>query len=121
MSSNSVLVCDDSQIDRELVSQALIAGGFRVSTVSDGEECLKTVQQKRPDVIVLDVVMPKQNGFQVCRQLKTDPATKDIKVVLLSSKNQASDKFWGQKQGADLYLTKPFSDADLVAGVRSLM
>ena len=121
MAGHNILVVDDSALDRQLASSALQGSGYRVSQVGDGEECLKAVQQKRPDLIVLDVILPKQNGFQICRQLKQDPATKDIPIILLSSKNQPSDKFWGQKQGADLYLTKPFEDADLVKGVASLV
>ncbi len=120
MAGNSVLVVDDSNTDRELVVHALSASGFRVTSVADAEECLKSVQLKQPDVIVLDIILPKQNGYQVCRQLKQDPATKDIKIILLSSKGQVSDKFWGMKQGADLYLTKPFEDDELVKSVRSL-
>ncbi len=121
MAGNSVLVVDDSNTDREMAVHALTASGYRVSSVGDAEECLKSVQAKHPDVIVLDIILPKQNGYQVCRQLKQDPATKDIKIILLSSKNQVSDKFWGMKQGADLYLTKPFEDDELVKGVRSLV
>jgi twitching motility two-component system response regulator PilH len=121
MAGNSVLVVDDSNTDRELAVHALAASGYRASSVGDAEECLKSVQTKHPDVIVLDIILPKQNGYQVCRQLKQDPATKDIKIILLSSKNQVSDKFWGMKQGADLYLTKPFEDDELVKGVRSLV
>ncbi len=121
MAGNNILVCDDSAVDRQLATDALLSSGYRVSQVADGEECLKAVHAKRPDLIVLDVILPKQNGFQICRALKQDPATKDIPVILLSSKNQPSDKFWGQKQGADLYLTKPFEDGDLVKGVASLV
>ena len=121
MAGQNILIVDDSAVDRQVATDALLGSGYRVSQVADGEECLKTVAAKRPDLIVLDVILPKQNGFQICRQLKQDPATKDIPIILLSSKNQPSDKFWGQKQGADLYLTKPFQDAELVAGVKSLV
>ena len=72
-------------------------------------------------VVVLDVVMPKKNGYQVCRQLKTTAATQGIKVLLLTSKNQESDRFWGLKQGADAYLTKPFVGDELLASVTKLI
>lgn len=76
---------------------------------------------EHPKVMVLDVILPKMNGFQVCRQLKTAPDTKDIKILLLTSKTQDADRFWGLKQGADEYMTKPFADADLLSNVAKLL
>ncbi len=70
---------------------------------------------------VLDVVMPKLNGFKVCRKIKTSPELKDIKVILCTSKNQESDEFWGKKQGADAYITKPFKDEDMLSVVAKLL
>jgi twitching motility two-component system response regulator PilH len=93
---------------------ALKSKGFRILTASNGEEALTKAQNETPDLILLDVVMPGQNGFQVCRQLKTNDITRNIKVVLVTSKNQKSDKFWGLKQGADDYLVKPFEKSDLI-------
>jgi len=72
-------------------------------------------------LIVLDVILPKKNGFQVCRQLKTSPQTEDIRILMLTSKSQDSDRFWGLKQGADEYLTKPFEDEELLANVAKLL
>jgi twitching motility two-component system response regulator PilH len=69
-------------------------------------------------LILLDVILPNKNGFQVCRQLKTTPETKDIRVIIVSSKDQASDKFWGMKQGADDYITKPYNEDDLLAAIQ---
>ena len=90
-------------------------------TAVDGEEALAKASAERPDLIVLDVILPKKNGFQVCRQLKAAPDTKAIPVVLLTSKSQASDRFWGMKQGADGYLTKPYAEADLLATLGGLL
>lgn len=73
--------------------------------------------EKKPDLVLLDVILPNKNGFQVCRQLKSNPETKDIRVIIVSSKDQASDKFWGIKQGADDYITKPYSEDDLLAAI----
>ncbi len=120
MGKVKLLVADDSPTHLKLASEPFMAEGYEVVTAVDGEEALEKARSERPAVIVLDVVMPKINGFQVCRRIKRSPDLKDIKVVLLSSKTQESDIFWGRKQGADAYVTKPFTEAqllDAVAGV----
>jgi twitching motility two-component system response regulator PilH len=105
----------------KITSETLSEQGFRVLSASDGEEALEIATRLHPDLLVLDIILPKKNGFQVCRQLKTESATADIKILMLSSKNQASDRFWGQKQGADAYITKPFDDDELIAAIESLL
>jgi len=117
MAQESILVVEDSPTEMRLITDALRKQGYRISTAVDGEDALERVSREHPDLIVLDIILPKKNGFQVCRQLKTAPGTKDIKIILLSSKSQDSDRFWGLKQGADEYLTKPFEDEDLLAAV----
>lgn len=92
---------------------ALQSKGYHIITATDGEEAFAKIATTRPDMILLDVVMPKKNGYQVCRQIKTTPATKDIRIVLVTSKNQETDRFWGLKQGADGYLTKPYRPEEL--------
>ena len=121
MPSDTILVVDDSPTEQKMVVAALVAKGYRIITATDGDEAIDKASKEQPRLIVLDVVMPKKNGFQVCRQLKTTAATQNIKVLLLTSKNQDSDKFWGMKQGADAYLTKPFNDADLIANIAKLI
>ena len=121
MPSGTILVVDDSPTEQKLVAAALTARGYRVITANDGEEALEKAAKEQPQLVVLDVVMPKKNGFQVCRQLKAAPLTEKIKVLLLTSKSQESDKFWGMKQGADGYLTKPFAGDDLLASVTRLI
>ena len=101
MSKGKILVVDDSPTDLKLVSTPLKNHGYEVVTAVDGEDALSKVSRENPQVIVLDVILPKKNGFQVCRQIKTAPDTKDIKILLLTSKSQDSDRFWGLKQGAD--------------------
>jgi DNA-binding response OmpR family regulator len=118
MPLSPILVVEDSPTERQLIQRALEGLGFRVVTLNDGNDIVKTVQRDKPGLILLDVVLPGANGFQLCRQLKTTPETKDVKVVLLTSKAQESDRFWGMKQGADEYLTKPFKNDDLAAAVR---
>lgn len=120
MSNDLILVADDSPTEMRLVLDALHRQGYATITATNGAEAIEKAQRECPRLAILDIVMPKQNGFQVTRQLKTAPATKSIKVVLLSSKNQESDRFWGFKQGADEYLTKPFEDDALLAAVARL-
>ena len=121
MSKAKVLVVDDSPTHLRLASEPLIEAGYEVMTAVDGEAAVEKAQSERPAVIVLDVVMPKINGFQVCRQIKSSPELDHIKVVILTSKTQESDRFWGKKQGADAYLTKPFTDAQLIDAVKGVL
>ncbi len=115
--AKKVLVVDDSPTDLQMLSSLLKKQGYEVITAVDGEDALDKAAATRPPIVVLDIILPKKNGFQVCRQLKTTAETKDIKVILVSSKNQESDKFWGLKQGADDYIAKPYRDEDLIAAV----
>ncbi|MFP4346908.1 MAG: response regulator [Thermodesulfobacteriota bacterium] len=121
MSNKKVLVVDDSPTQLKLMSDPLMSRGYEIVTARDGEEALDKVASEKPDLVVLDVIMPKKNGFRVCRDIKISPLYKDIKVILISSKDQESDKFWGERQGADLYITKPFTDEELVTGVARLL
>src|SRR6266436_9004048 len=118
---STILVVDDSPTTLKLVTRALATTGHHIMTASDGEEALQKVTAEHPDLMVLDVVMPHKNGYQVCRQLKTNATTKDIKIILLTSKDQQADRFWGMKQGADAYITKPFEEAELLATVAKLL
>ena len=104
---------DDSPTELKAMSAALQGKGYNMVTAADGDEALQMAGKLQPDVILLDIVLPKKNGYQVCRQLKSAPETKNIKVVLVSSKNQTADRFWGLKQGADEYLVKPFKPEEL--------
>lgn len=116
-----VLVVDDSPTELRMVLEALKDQGYDISTAVDGEEALEKAMEVLPQVMVLDIILPKKNGFQVCRQLKTSPETKEIKIILLSSKSQDSDRFWGLKQGADAYMTKPFDFDELRKAVDSML
>jgi twitching motility two-component system response regulator PilH len=118
--SKKILIVDDSPTDIRLMSIPLKAKGYEVSTAADGDEALTKAIQIQPNLVILDVVMPKKDGFQVCRQLKANPETKGIKVILLTSKSQKSDRFWGLKQGADVYLTKPFAEEELLGHINQL-
>ena len=107
MPVDTVLVVDDSATDSHLICSALLAAGFRTLSVGNAEEALTVARTERPQAILMDVVMPGTNGFQATRMLHNDPDTADIPIIILSSKNKASDKVWGLRQGAVGYLTKP--------------
>jgi twitching motility two-component system response regulator PilH len=112
-----ILVVEDSPNEMKLIGEALAAAGHEILTATDGEEALRQAFAHRPDVVVLDILLPKRNGYQVARELKQTAATKGVRIVMLSSKSQESDRFWGLKQGADDYMTKPFHAHELVARV----
>jgi twitching motility two-component system response regulator PilH len=120
MPSDTILVVDDSPTETKLIVSALQSKGYRVITAVDGEDALEKAAKDQPRLMVLDVVMPKKNGYQVCRQIKSSPDTANIKVLMLTTKGLDSDKFWGMKQGADAYLTKPFVNDDLIQQVNKL-
>jgi DNA-binding response OmpR family regulator len=117
MPRSTILVVDDSPTGLSLLLSALEPKGFRLLSANDGDEALELARREHPDLVLLDVVLPRKNGFQVCRQLKTQAETQDIKVILVTGKNQPSDRFWGLKQGADEYLTKPVTPEELVGAV----
>ena len=121
MTKIKVMVVDDNPMDLKLVSRPFLSKEYDLITATDGEDALKKAESEHPDLIVLDVVMPKVNGFKVCRQIKSSSKLQDIKIILLSGKNQKSDIFWGEKQGADGYLTKPFTEEDLLKKASQLL
>jgi twitching motility two-component system response regulator PilH len=120
MAIKNILVVDDSPTDREYLSGILTKSGYRVSTASSAEEALAKVKQAQPDLVLMDVVMPGQNGFQATRTLAKDEGTKHIPVILCTTKGQETDKLWGMRQGARDYIVKPVSQADLLAKISAL-
>ncbi|HEX7736005.1 MAG TPA: response regulator [Ktedonobacteraceae bacterium] len=121
MPGQKVLVVDDSWTELTMIATPLRNSGFDVVTAVDGDEALEKVFREHPQCIVLDVVLPKQNGFQLCRKLKSLDVSRDIPIILLTSKNTPLDRSWGLRQGADMYMTKPFNDDELVDNVRRLV
>ncbi len=115
--AKKILVVDDSPTQLKMATAPLIEEGYEVITATNGEEALQQALAERPDVIVLDVVMPIMDGFQACRKIKASPDIGNTPVIMLTSKNQKADEFWGKRQGADVYLTKPFEAEDLLAAV----
>jgi twitching motility two-component system response regulator PilH len=110
-----IMIVDDSPTELHVMKTALEKHGFQTMSAADGTECLSLVQEVQPDLIFMDVVMPGLNGFQATRTLSRDPKTKSIPVVIVSTKDQESDRIWGMRQGAVDYLVKPVDSADLVA------
>ncbi len=117
----NILVVDDSLTERELIKKALESESYNITTADNGEMALDLLKDNDYDLVILDVVMPGKNGFQVCREIKKNEFTSDIPVILVTSKGQASDKFWGKKQGADEYIVKPFEVDDLISTVKRLI
>ncbi len=113
----NVLIVEDSAVEAQKITNCLSKQGFAVSGAGSSEEAQLRLMQQQPDLIVLDVILPGQSGFEFCRQLKANPSTKDIFVVMCSSKNTAVDKEWGVMSGADDYVTKPFDERTLIQAV----
>ena len=121
MTHSKILVVEDSPTYLRKIADFLKGLGYEVITAIDGEEALEKAVRENPSLIVLDVILPKKNGFQVCRQLKTSAATRNIKILMITSKSQDSDRFWGLKQGADDYMTKPYNEDELLSNIEHLL
>ena len=117
----TILIVDDVQTSRELIGKIVTAAGHRPEYATDGDEAVERAMELRPALIFMDVVMPSMNGFQACRKLKQEPVTSKIPVVLVTSKNAESDKFWGQQQGANAHVVKPFKGDELLAAVKRVL
>ena len=120
MPIHNILVVDDSPTDRQYLTDLLAKSGFKVSSAASAEEAIAKVKQAKPDLVLMDIVMPGQNGFQATRALTTDEATKHIPVIICSTKGQETDKVWGMRQGAKDYIVKPVKQADLLAKIAAL-
>jgi twitching motility two-component system response regulator PilH len=120
MAIKKILVVDDSPTDRQFLSDLLAKNGFSVSTADSAEDAFTKVKQALPDLVLMDVVLPGQNGFQATRTLSRDEATKNIPIILCTSKGQETDKVWGMRQGAKDYIVKPVNQSDLLAKIKAL-
>lgn len=116
-----VLLVEDSQVQREMISHLLTDNGLKVTIACDGVEALEQMKSSSPDLVILDIVMPRMNGYEVCRHLKSDPKTQNIPVVMCSSKGEEFDRYWGMKQGADAYIAKPFQPVELIGTIKQLL
>jgi DNA-binding response OmpR family regulator len=117
----TVLVADDETDLLTILHDRLVALGYDVLTARNGVEALEGIKGGRPDIVILDLMMPELNGFQVCRRVKADPSLTPTPVIMLTAKDTDADRFWGHEVGADLYLTKPMDPAQVVAHVQELL
>jgi len=115
----TILIADDSPSALLLLARILSPLGHHIVQAADGAEAARAIADAPPDLVILDVVMPEKNGFELCRSLKSDPRTARIPVFLVTSMDREADRFWGLKQGADEYLCKPVDADRLVEKVRS--
>ena len=120
MAIQKILIVDDSPTERYYLTDILVKNGFTVTTAENGEEALLKIKGDKPQLILMDVVMPGANGFQVTRAITRDPDLADVPVIICSSKNQETDRIWGMRQGARDYLVKPVDPAQLLAKIATL-
>lgn len=113
-----ILVVDDSTSMVRMIQSVLEQGGYCAIGISDPSRVEQTIDSERPNLILLDVVMPDRNGFQICRSLKNSEAYMSIPVIVVSAKSTASDRYWAEQQGANGYVVKPFAPEDLLREVR---
>jgi len=120
MSIQNVLVVDDSKTELMFLSELLRKNGFSVRTAENADEAMQQLETAKPDLILMDVVMPGQNGFQLTRAISRNPQFADVPIIMCTSKNQETDRVWGMRQGARDYVTKPVDAAELLAKIKAL-
>ncbi len=116
-----ILIADDSPSEIFVLQQILEQHDHTVITAEDGEQAVEVTQDKQPDLVLMDVVMPKLNGFQATRRLSKNPDTAHIPVIIVSSKDQETDRLWGMRQGAKGYLGKPVTESTLIAEINQAL
>mgnify|MGYP000119326173 CR=1 FL=1 len=119
MPIQKILVVDDSKTELHHLSDILGKRGYTVRTAENGEEAMRRLEEDKPQLILMDVVMPGQNGFQLTRAITRDPRFADVPVIMCTSKNQETDKVWGMRQGARDYIVKPVNADELIAKIKA--
>ena len=119
MAIRKVLVVDDSKTELMFMTDLLQKNGFSVKTAESAEDALRRLGEEKPDLILMDVVMPGQNGFQLTRAITRDPQFADVPVIMCTSKNQETDRVWGMRQGARDYVVKPVVADELIAKIKA--
>lgn len=119
MPIHKILLVDDSKTELHVLSELLTKKGFQVRTAENGEEALKRLREDKPDLILMDVVMPGQNGFQLTRAITRDPLFSQVPVIICTSKNQETDRVWGMRQGAKDYVVKPVNPEELLSKIKA--
>ena len=120
MPIRKVLVVDDSKTELMYLTDLREKNGMSVRTAENADDAMRRLDEEKPDLILMDVVMPGQNGFQLTRSITRDPRFTDVPVIMCTSKNQETDRVWGMRQGARDYVTKPVDAADLMAKIKAL-
>lgn len=120
MAIQKILIVDDSPTERYFLTDILVKRGYVVSTAVNGEEALQKIKADKPELILMDVVMPGQNGYQVTRAIARDPLTRDVPIIICTSKGQETDRIWGLRQGARDYIVKPVDPAELGAKIAAI-
>jgi len=119
MPIHKILLVDDSKTELHVLSELLTKKGYQVRTAENGEEAMRRLQEEKPDLILMDVVMPGQNGFQLTRAITRDPAFASVPVIICTSKNQETDRVWGMRQGARDYVVKPVNPEELLTKIKA--
>ncbi len=119
MPIQKILLVDDSKTELHVLSELLTKKGYQVRTAENGEEAMRRLQEDKPDLILMDVVMPGQNGFQLTRAITRDPAFASVPVIICTSKNQETDRVWGMRQGARDYVVKPVNPDELLSKIKA--
>ena len=120
MALKKILVVDDSKTELMYLTDILVKNGFAVRTAENAEDAFRRLVEEKPDLILMDVVMPGQNGFQLTRAITRDPLYAGIPIVMCTSKNQETDRVWGMRQGAKDYITKPVDANELMSKIKAL-
>ena len=119
MTVKKVLVCDDSVTDLTNIKNIVEGAGYLTVAASSAAEALKRAKSESPDLIFLDIIMPEMDGYEACRKLRDDPATKDIPVIFVTSKSQKADRVWAQMQGARDFISKPYTADQIIEKLRA--
>jgi twitching motility two-component system response regulator PilH len=120
MAIKRILIVDDSPTERHVLNDMLTKSGYEVVASDNGEDAIQKARKVRPDLILMDVVMPGLNGFQATRAIARDPDTRSIPIIICTSKSQETDKIWGMRQGARDYIVKPVNKDELLAKIAAL-
>ncbi len=120
MAIQKILVVDDSKTELMFMTDLLQKNGFSVKTAENAEDAFRRLAEEKPDLILMDVVMPGQNGFQLTRAITRDPLYADVPIIMCTSKNQETDRVWGMRQGARDYITKPIDSDELMTKIKAL-
>lgn len=120
MAINKVLVVDDSKTELMFLTDLLVKKGFVVRTAENAEDAFRRLSEDKPELILMDVVMPGQNGFQLTRAISRNPLYSDVPIIMCTSKNQETDRVWAMRQGARDYITKPVNAAELMEKIKAL-